>query len=111
MPWKYTFVPNPSDKNLKVHKTLPEGFKDDGLCCWTSFKIARVPAAELIKNKQSGKKLDLRNFYFCRFCEGWIEGDAYEYRENTIGPLCGRDGTVYSCIRCGHELGFSGRVS
>jgi hypothetical protein len=112
--WKYVWEPNPSDKSIPLLKTLPERFVANGgladLGGW-SIKTARIPHEELIRDKKDGKNVDHRMFYYCTHCEGWIEGHPYEYHENTIGPLSGRDGTVSSCIRCGNEIGFSGAVS
>lgn len=108
MAWKQVWVPNPSNQELQVHKELPEGFVASD---WSNPKLARIPGDVLIEGRNNGKPLDLRTFYECRFCEGWIEGQPYEYHEDNLGPLCGRRGTTSSCIRCGHEIGFSGMVS
>ena len=108
MPWKQVWVPNPTNKTLKVHKELPPGFKASE---WGRPTTAHIPAASLVKDKQAGKKPDFRWFYECAYCKGWIEGRPSQYEESNLGPLCGRRGTVYSCIRCGHELGFEGIMS
>jgi hypothetical protein len=77
-----------------------------------NYKIARIPVKILIEMHDKGEDISsIPNYYYCMFCEGWVEGEPYEYTENTIGPLCGRDGLVSACIRCGREIGFSGRVS
>lgn len=109
MPWKHVFEPNPSDNSIKVHKNLPIGFIETA--GWGHFKTARKPIKDLIDAHKAGKDVDHRSFYHCMFCKGWIEGKPYEYREDTLGPLCGRSGSVFSCIRCGCEIGFSGMVS
>lgn len=49
--------------------------------------------------------------HFCGLCGGWIEGTMNESYEDSIGPLCGRRGTVMSCRRCGWELKFVGMYS
>ena len=47
-------------------------------------------------------------YYHCQHCGGWIKGRAIAHREDTSGPLCGRQGTAYICIRCGREINFFG---
>jgi hypothetical protein len=50
-------------------------------------------------------------FYYCNQCKGYIAGQPSQDGENSIGPLAGRCGTSYNCIRCGYELGFHGYMS
>jgi len=54
---------------------------------------------------------DGERYYYCRYCEGWIEGQMSYRREDTIGPLCGRRGEARGCIRCNNELEFFGMYS
>jgi len=54
---------------------------------------------------------DGKQYYYCRYCEGWIEGQMSYSREDTIGPLCGRRGEARGCIRCQNELEFFGMYS
>jgi hypothetical protein len=109
MPWRYVFEPNPSDTGIPVLKELPEGYSETK--GWGEYKVAGYPLDKLIKEAKEGRTADYKSFYQCRYCDGWIEGKAYEYFEDDIGPLCGRRGTVSACIRCGNEIGFSGMVS
>ena len=76
------------------------------------------PRLELLKEPPVGAICDFKNAYLddkqwhkCPMCKGWIEGAPNEYREDTIGPLCGRRGTTSHCRRCGWEIGFSGMMS
>lgn len=50
-------------------------------------------------------------YYYCTECKGYIKGSPSEHGENTIGPLAGRFGQSYNCIRCNYELAFYGYVS
>lgn len=50
-------------------------------------------------------------YYHCSECNGYIAGFPHREQENTIGPLSGRCGSSYHCIRCGYELSFSGYMS
>lgn len=109
MPWRHVFEPNPSDSSLPVHKSPPGGFEILG--GWGGFKTARFPFDKVIELANNKQEWDEREFYHCRNCDGWIEGKPYEYKENSMGILCGRRGTTSSCNRCGDELGFSGMVS
>lgn len=109
MPWEQVWVTNPADETMPVLETYPEGFEEFG--GWGSFKTARRSIQVLLDAQKRGEKLDYREFYHCRYCKGWIEGKPYQYHESNLGPLCGRRGEVSSCIRCGHEIGFSGMVS
>jgi len=109
MPWKHVFVPNPSDESLPVLDKVPDGYEISKLT-W-SFQEARLPIDKLIEMHKADVKFRETQFYNCKYCKGWIEGEPYQYHEDNIGPLCGRRGTVYSCIRCGREIGFSGMVS
>ena len=49
--------------------------------------------------------------HHCRYCGGWIEGQAFVVSVNTLGPLSGRKGDQMHCARCGEELAFFGKVS
>lgn len=109
MPWKRTWVPNPKDESIEVFKQLPERFEEQK--GWGEIAHAFIPVKLLIEDKANGKPIDARILYHCAQCEGWIEGRPYEYREDNIGHLCGRRGTVSCCKRCGTEMGFSGMVS
>lgn len=109
MPWKQVWQPNPSDSSKEVLQELPKGFIEDS--GWEGFKVARLPVKVLLEQKKSGQPIDQRQFYNCRHCKGWIEGDPYQYKESSLGPLCGRRGTTSACIRCGKEIAFSGLVS
>lgn len=111
MPWKQVWEPNPSDDNIPLLKELPPEFKQ-GDFSWGGVKTASIPVDVLIREHQEGKKIPkITSYYYCDDCKGWIAGYPYEYREDDIGPLCGRRGTVFSCIRCGNEIGFNGMVS
>lgn len=55
--------------------------------------------------------VDGKGYYFCRYCDGWIEGKEEWESENSLGPLCGRVGNSISCIRCHNELEFWGAIS
>lgn len=109
MPWQHVFVPNPSDDKLPVLKKVPKDYEVTG-ADW-SFQRARLPFDKLLEKYKANKNFKERRFYSCRYCKGWIEGEPYEYHEDDIGPLCGRRGDVFSCIRCGNEIGFCGMVS
>jgi hypothetical protein len=85
----YAWVPAPSDPKLKVIKSLPKGAEVFG------------------KTASLGDK----TWHKCYGCGGWIEGDANEYHEDTIGPLCGRRGRSSHCRRCGLEIDFFGAMS
>lgn len=97
------------DSSMKVHEKPPEGFEIKGV--WANFKTARVPVKTLLEQRDAGTEPDFREFYECKYCDGWIEGSPSSYREDNIGHLCGRRGETFSCIRCGREIGFTGMVS
>lgn len=109
MPYKRVWEPNPSDMNLLVHKETPKGFLPDS--GWSGYQVARLPVKVLLEQKAAGQPIDHRSFYQCKHCEGWIEGDPYEYQESSLGNRCGRRGIAASCRRCGKEIGFSGLMS
>lgn len=111
MPWRHTFVPNPSDKSIKVRKKLPKGFLVDDFI--STYKVAQYPIDKLIERIKEGKSkpIDTKSLYFCQHCNGWLEGIPYQYRQDNIGNRCGRRGMCSSCKRCGGEIGFSGMVS
>lgn len=109
MPWKQVWEENPSDNSIAVLKAPPDDFEIIGEK-W-ALQRAKLPwkiVRELLKEDKSP---NLRTYYRCHYCDGWIEGEPYEYSENSLGPLCGRNGTAYSCVRCGREIGFTGMVS
>lgn len=109
MPWEQTWVPNPADNNVELFQTLPEGFQVAREIY--GYKVGMIPFDAALSASKNDEKVDSRIFYFCNYCNGWINGHPYEYHEDDIGPLCGRRGIVSSCIRCGHEIAFSGMVS
>lgn len=97
MPYETQYVPAPRDLTLPVLPQPPVEAVIHRAADWNApYDTARAPS---------------RWFYKCRHCDGWIEGHAGSYRENTLAPLSGRSGTAYHCIRCGEEIGFSGMVS
>lgn len=104
MPYKLVWEPAPENKDIPVLETLPEGLNEKP--CWGNYKMAETPLEEVIS-----KKIPWIYYYHCHWCKGWIKGRPNEYREDTIGPLSGRRGTAFYCIRCGNEIGFSGMVS
>ena len=59
----------------------------------------------------SKEKLPEKPCYKCHYCDGWIDGRPYRYKEDTLAPLAGRRGTASHCRRCGQEIGFSGAIS
>ena len=99
---------NTSNDGIPLLKTLPEGFVEEN--AW-GYKVGRKPIEVLFQDKDNGVPIDSRIFYHCQYCEGWIEGSPSQHNEDTIGPLCGRRGTVTVCCRCTHEIGFCGMVS
>lgn len=54
---------------------------------------------------------DGKRWYYCKYCEGWVEGEPWHESEDTIGPLCGRRGHSEVCKRCDNEISFFGMVS
>lgn len=96
MPYEQHYVPAPRDPSLTVHDDLPREFAERALSFGYLEAEARNP---------------FRTMYFCRKCEGWIEGHPNSYREDTMAPLSGRRGTAYHCRRCGEEIAFTGMVS
>jgi ribosomal protein L40E len=97
MPYEQRYVPAPTDMSLAVEDDLPREFQERKL------SIGGVLEADA--------RNPYRVMYFCRKCEGWIEGRPNAYREDTMAPLSGRRGTAYHCRRCGTEIAFSGMVS
>jgi len=91
MPYQMVWIP--PEKEINVIKELPNGTEVRGD---TAFL-------------DDGKTF--KQWYKCERCEGWVEGEPDEYNEDTIGPLCGRRGTVTSCKRCGWEISFWGEQS
>jgi hypothetical protein len=90
------------NKSLEVLKEKPEGARP-----WPSLYYKSIYTGSPDMN--GARKL----YYFCssRECDGWIEGFPNQYNENTLGPLCGRDGKVIKCKRCGYEISFIGYMS
>jgi hypothetical protein len=80
----------PADQALPVLKELPAG----------------AQATETEASLLDGDKVLF--WHKCQYCDGWIPGMAFEAQENTLGPMSGREGIVYYCLRCGNEIGFSG---
>lgn len=99
----------PLDESIIVHESLPEGFEVVNEIY--NYKVGRIPFEKLIEANDKKQPVDIRMFYNCRFCKGWIDGHPYEHYESDLGPLCGRRGYVSSCIRCGNEIAFCGMVS
>ena len=93
-PWRQVWEPAPQDMSIKVWKEdeLPENIS-------------------VIGKKRAITQDGTRWFYYCRFCEGWIEGEPNAYDEDTMGPLCGRRGVASHCKRCGEEINFCGVIS
>lgn len=56
---------------------------------------------------------NLISFFFCKHCNGWIEGFPEERRLNTMNSfrLSGRRGISFVCIHCQKEISFWGAVS
>lgn len=52
-----------------------------------------------------------REFHYCHYCKGWIEGSAPTHQVSDIQGLSGRRGTVYHCARCNKELAFFGAMA
>lgn len=100
MPWRMTWQPPHIDKSIPVLELLPDGVAEQH---W-----ALMPIREAQGTTADGV---YHNYYYCRHCKGWIEGQPIATGENTLGPLSGRNGTVYECIRCQEEIGFNGIVS
>jgi hypothetical protein len=50
-------------------------------------------------------------WYKCKHCNGWIKGSPGERRENSLGPLCGRQGVTYYCIHCNQDICFVGKIA
>ena len=90
MPWRMEYESAPADESLAVSANLPTEFVEDDM----GYRDARGPHAT--------------HMHYCPKCGGWIEGHANQFREDTLGPLCGRRGTTYHCRRCGYEIGFTG---
>lgn len=96
MPYESRWVDPPTDPTLPVLAEPPEG-------C--------VPGIGFGGPKEVRTPDHRRHFYECRHCKGWIEGHPHESRVNNLGPLSGRRGTEFHCVRCGHEVGFTGMMS
>lgn len=99
MPYHQVWEPNPSNRNLPVLDKLPPGVTEKSY--FGSLREAWGTTADD----------EFRSYYHCPHCKGWIEGAPTTYGEHTLGPLSGRSGTVYACIRCGEEVAFNGLVS
>lgn len=97
MPYKTVYFPAPTNLELPVLKKQPDG---------REFNFG-VKSVIVMDGDNKGK-----HYYECAdYCKGWIEGEPSHFREDTMGPLCGRRGYSDHCIRCGHEIHFSGAVS
>lgn len=97
MPYEWT--PPPREPHLEVSKELPEGYKE-----WSSDPKRACLEGEI-------PVIAEKPFHHCFMCEGWVEGNPNKYEENSMGVMCGRDGEVSYCRRCGTEIGFSGCLS
>jgi predicted RNA-binding Zn-ribbon protein involved in translation (DUF1610 family) len=94
MPYQQEYIPAPTDFSLKVVKDKPEGHETD--------------FAAVVKQIFDMENGDV--WHFCPKCDGWIRGKPNQFEENTLGPLCGRQGTTSHCARCGYEINFSGMM-
>ncbi|MBI5044666.1 MAG: hypothetical protein HZC02_01960 [Candidatus Levybacteria bacterium] len=108
MPEGLTRLKAPRDRNLVVHKNLPEGFiEPSGTDAQTYRALDGYRSAF---NDAEGKQM-----YFCDDkCNGWIEGSPSRIPESTMSPLhplSGRQGESICCRRCGEEIAFDGWIS
>lgn len=101
MPWSQHWEPAPKDMSLPVMENLPEGVAEQRQ--WFSS----------LREADGYINGEWKQYYFCHWCKGWIEGHANEYSVNTLNPgkLAGRQGTEYCCRRCGREIAFNGLMS
>jgi hypothetical protein len=99
MPYRQVWEDAPSNKHLKVYEELPDGVAEE------KFSLSNAKEAS---GRIDGKYV---RFHYCHHCKGWIEGSPSSFGEHTLGPLSGRSGTAYYCLRCGHEIGFMGMYS
>lgn len=98
MPYELRWVDPPTNPHLPV---LADADLPDGL----------VPGLSLGGPEERRTPDRKQTFYRCRNCKGWIEGRAHESCVNALAPLSGRRGTEFHCIRCGHEVAFTGMMS
>jgi hypothetical protein len=69
-----------------------------------------------VKNVNDWPKLLLNperlqhKYYFCRYCDGYIEGVPSQQGEHSGGMLAGQNGHHYLCLRCQRSLEFIGKV-
>lgn len=82
------------DPSLAFLEVLPEWAKEQGSSPRSAWGVG-----------PNGFK----QFYFCKECNGWIEGDPSRLSEHNPGPLAGRSGLTYTCNRCGTEIAFHGK--
>ena len=93
------WIDPPTHKNLPVLSELPPGF----------YEVVRSLGPRI-----SRSQINFEEMHFCDSgCNGWIPGEATEFRVNTLEPehLAGRRGTEYYCRRCGGHLAFIGIMS
>jgi DNA-directed RNA polymerase subunit RPC12/RpoP len=92
------------NKDLEIFPELPEGGIELDMLGRAKYHYRDRLTLEEIYDKN-------RHYYFCQYCGGYIQGKTHAKRVNTIGPLAGKCGTDYCCVRCGRTLSFSGRMS
>lgn len=107
MPWLQVWQDAPKDESLRVWKTeeLPLG---------TYIGSHHIASVRMFREAQCIVDPDTwRNWYECRHCGGWIEGNPNTFQVNTLDShrLSGRWGTEYHCIRCGEQIAFIGAMS
>jgi len=100
MPWRMTWQPPHVNKSIPVLETLPHGIAEQSRVIW-HIREAWGTTDDGVHHE----------YYYCHHCKGWIEGQAITHQENTLGPLSGRNGIAFECIRCQEEIGFNGIVS
>ncbi len=86
------------DKSLEVLKEVPT---DGLLISGQGFMIDWKKYREHPEYKDN-------TYYYCQYCDGYIPGTPYAKAINTLGPLAGRRGTSYVCLRCRRETSFIG---
>jgi hypothetical protein len=98
----FSYLQKHADQAIEVLQDLPMG--NFQILQWNREKTAEE--IDLVE-------LSFRNFYYCRCCDGWIEGHMKIEYVNNIQPmaLAGRQGTALVCRRCNYEISFSGMVS
>jgi len=104
MPFRQQYFPAPQDRSLPVYHDLPPEYVASR---FLDSHNATIKAEHYGEGKE-------QFMHYCRYCLGWIPGQANEFPINTMShrhPLGGRQGTEYYCRRCGEQIGFSGIVS